>query len=222
MTPAPATIAVVVAGAYLLGSIPVAWLAGRRAGVELRDVGSGNPGTSNLFRNAGLGVAMFTGPMQFVQGVAAVLLARAAGGPAALLGAAAVAAVAGSGWPVWLRFDGQRGVAVATGAVAALSPPLLAVLLAFFACGALLHAIAPLVLAGFAAASISAVWIGGGAIAIACAALSALVLLRRLQGTAPAGGGGTSPRTLARRLLYDETPGQVLVGPRSGGPAPRG
>lgn len=217
--PATAGSVILLVVAYLVGSVPVAWMLGRwRDGVDLRDVGSGNPGTSNLFRNAGVGRAMFSGPMQFAQGAVPVLIARAAGGGDVLLDLVAGCAVLGNGWPIWMRFNGQRCIAVATGAVAALNPALLAVLLVCFAAGALTHAIAVGVLAGFAVLPIAAAWIGGRGLAITCVAMLVAVVLRRLEGLRAdlrRTASDEERRVLLRRLFLDERPGQVLVGPRT-------
>lgn len=206
---------VALAGAYLIGSIPVALLLGQRRGVDLREMGSGNPGTSNLFRNAGLGIAVLSGPLQFAQGAVPLLLIRWLGGTYALQELAALAAVAGNCWPVWMRFNGQRGIAVATGAVAALSPLLLGVLLLFYALGFSVHAIALGVVTGFAALPPVALVITGGDLAGVTALLLAAIVVRRLEGIGEdrrlAGG---NRRVLLRRLFFDERPGQVLVGPR--------
>lgn len=208
----------VLAAAYLLGSIPTAWLFARFGrGVDLRDVGSGNPGTSNLFRNTGLRLAVLSGPMQFAQGVVPVLLARAVGSDVGFTDLAAVATVVGNGWPVWFGFNGQRCIAVATGAVAALNPLLLVVLLVCFAVGALLHAIAVGVLAGFSMLPIAAAWVGGPQLALTTAVMLLAVVLRRLEGlTADLRRARSTEerRVLLRRLFLDERPGQVLVGPR--------
>ncbi len=218
MSNPPTAVAVaVLVGAYLVGSAPVAWLLGRWRHLELRDVGSGNPGTSNLFRNAGMRIAVVSGPLQFAQGVLPVVVARVVGGDAVLIELAAVCAVAGNGWPVWFHFNGQRGIAVATGAVAAINPALLVVLLVFFAAGALSHAIAVGVLAGFSVLPVAAAWIGGRSLAFACAALLLMVVLRRLEGLSTdlrRAGSEAERRVLLRRLFLDERPGQVLVGPR--------
>ena len=215
--PATATVVAVLVGAYLVGSVPTAWLLGRWRHLELRSVGSGNPGTSNLFRNAGVGVAMLSGPLQFAQGLVPVLVARAVGGDAALLDATAICAVAGNGWPVWLRFNGQRCIAVATGAAAALSPALLVVLLVCFTAGALTHAIAIGVLAGFAVLPVAAAWLDGRGLALTCCALLLAIVLRRLEGLRGdlrRAGSDAERRIVMRRLFLDERPGQVLVGPR--------
>jgi glycerol-3-phosphate acyltransferase PlsY len=218
--------AVVLVAAYIIGSAPIAWLLGRWRHLELREIGSGNPGTSNLFRNAGVGVAVLSGPLQFAQGVLPVVLARAVGGGTNLLEIAAICAVAGNGWPVWFHFKGQRGIAVATGAAAAINPALLVVLLFFFAAGALTHAIAVGVLAGFSALPIAAAWIGGRSLALTCAALLLMVVLRRLEGLSAdlrRARSDAERRVLLRRLFLDERPGQVLVGPREEpGPADPG
>jgi glycerol-3-phosphate acyltransferase PlsY len=213
-----AAAAAVLVGAYLVGSAPVAWVLGRWArGVDLRTVGSGNPGTSNLFRNTGIGLAMLSGPLQFAQGAVPVVIGRAVGGDDTFLDLCAVAAVLGNGWPIWFGFNGQRCIAVASGAVAAISPALLGVLLVCFAAGALTHAIALGVLAGFAVLPIAAAWISGRGLAITCCALLVAVVLRRLEGLGAdlrRASSKEEKRVLLRRLLLDERPGQVLVGPR--------
>ncbi len=224
--PVTAVAVVVLVGAYLVGSAPVAWLLGRWRHLELRSVGSGNPGTSNLFRNAGMGAAVLSGPLQFAQGVVPVVVARAVGGDGTFIELAAICAVAGNGWPPWFHFNGQRGIAVATGAAAAINPALLVVLLICFMAGALTHAIAVGVLAGFSALPIAAAWIGGRGLALACTALLLLVVLRRLEGLSADMRHAASDRErriLLRRLFLDERPGQVLVGPREEpGPAEPG
>jgi acyl phosphate:glycerol-3-phosphate acyltransferase len=113
--------ALVVALAYLLGSIPFAFLAGRARGVDLRTVGSGNLGAANVFRNLGrrMGVAVMAADI--LKGVVAVVIARALTDdpwPAIAAGAA----MAGHVYPVWLRFKGGKGVAVGGGAVIGLMP----------------------------------------------------------------------------------------------------
>jgi acyl phosphate:glycerol-3-phosphate acyltransferase len=206
----------VLVSAYLIGSVPVAWLLGRWRRLDLRDMGSGNPGTSNLFRNAGVGAAVLSGPLQFAQGVIPVVIARAVGGDGGFIEIVAICAVVGNGWPIWLRFNGQRGIAVATGAAAALNPALLVVLLACFAAGALARAIAVGVLAGFGLLPIAAAWIGGRGLALTCCALLAAVVLRRLERLSGdlRRAGSEKRRIVMRRLFLDERPGQALVGPR--------
>src|SRR5205807_5224848 len=118
---------------YLVGGVPIGWVVvhWKRYGLDVRRYGSGNIGTSNVYRHAGIDIAVFVGPLQFAQGFVPVLVARLLGYPMAVTVAVAVAAVLGNAWPVYLRFNGGRGVAVATGAVAAVS---LAGLIALLVC----------------------------------------------------------------------------------------
>ena len=221
--PAAAVAVAVLVGAYVVGSAPIAWFLGRWRHLELREVGSGNPGTSNLFRNAGVGAAVLSGPLQFAQGVVPVVVARAVGGDATFIEIAALCAVAGNGWPVWFRFNGQRCIAVATGAAAAINPALLVVLLVCFTAGALSHAIAVGVLAGFSALPFAAAWIGGRGLALTCVALLLMIVLRRLEGLSAdlrRASSADDRRILLRRLFLDERPGQVLVGRREKPEAP--
>ena len=107
--------------AYLLGSIPFAFLAGRANGVDLRTVGSGNLGAANVFRNLGRrwGAAVMVADIG--KGVVAVVIARLITDdpwPAIAAGAA----MAGHVFPVWLRFKGGKGVAVGGGALIGLVP----------------------------------------------------------------------------------------------------
>jgi acyl phosphate:glycerol-3-phosphate acyltransferase len=118
---------------YLLGSIPFSYLVARSRGVDVRRVGSGNVGATNVMRNAGkaAGVAAFA--LDFLKGTAAVLVARylAPGGP--LPAMAAVTAVLGHMYPVWLRFRGGKGVSTGAGAFLPLAPVPTAAALVVFA-----------------------------------------------------------------------------------------
>jgi acyl phosphate:glycerol-3-phosphate acyltransferase len=210
------TVAVVGAIAYLVGGIPVGWLLARARGVDVRTVGSGNVGTSNIYRNVDAGLAAVVGPMQFLQGLAPVLIARVLGFDVGVLILAALCAVIGNGWPIWLGFNGGRGIAVATGAVAAMSPPALVVLLACYAIGAALHEIAEGVLGGFVLLPLAAEIVSGTAVALGCTGLLILVLLRRLEGvTDDLRRYGHPWRLVANRLVRDERPGRPLVGRRT-------
>ena len=107
--------------AYLLGSIPFSYLAGRAKGIDLRTVGSGNLGAANAFRALGRGTGIAVLVADVLKGVVAVVIARLLTDdpwPAIAAGAA----MAGHVFPVWLRFRGGKGVAVGGGAVIALMP----------------------------------------------------------------------------------------------------
>ena len=117
--------------AYLVGSIPFAYLLSRRRGVDLRRVGSGNVGASNVLRTSGVRAAVLAMVLDGIKGAAAVLLAqRLTGGAAAGAAvpvAAGVASVLGHVYPIWLRFRGGKGVATAAGVFAVLTPMALGV-----------------------------------------------------------------------------------------------
>lgn len=115
------TEAAVVVLAYLLGSIPFAYIAGRARGIDLRTVGSGNLGAANVFRNLGRGMGIAVMTADILKGVVAVVVARLLTDdpwPAIAAGAA----MAGHVFPVWLRFRGGKGVATGAGAVIGLMP----------------------------------------------------------------------------------------------------
>ena len=105
------------AAAYLLGSIPFAFLFVRAAGRgDVRRVGSGNVGATNAMRAAGWKIALPVAILDVAKGAAAVLLMRHATANPAWLTAAGLAAVVGHCFPLWLRFSGGKGVATGAGA----------------------------------------------------------------------------------------------------------
>jgi glycerol-3-phosphate acyltransferase PlsY len=106
--------------AYLCGSIPFGLLIARlKTGKDVREVGSGNIGATNVARAAGRGAAIATLVLDALKGLVPVLLAR---GPAWLPAACAICAVLGHCFPVWLKFRGGKGVATGLGVSLALAP----------------------------------------------------------------------------------------------------
>jgi glycerol-3-phosphate acyltransferase PlsY len=107
--------------AYLVGAIPVGFLVARAAGLgDIRRHGSGTIGATNVLRTLGRGAAAVTLLGDVAKGALAVWLGGLLSGDAAP--AAAVAAVAGNCWPVFLRFRGGKGVATGLGALLTLVP----------------------------------------------------------------------------------------------------
>jgi acyl phosphate:glycerol-3-phosphate acyltransferase len=100
---------------YLLGSIPFGLLLTRIAGTQdLRTIGSGNIGATNVLRTGRKGLAALTLLGDALKGTAAVVIASSFGGPdAAML--AGLGAFLGHLFPVWLKFHGGKGVAVYIG-----------------------------------------------------------------------------------------------------------
>jgi acyl phosphate:glycerol-3-phosphate acyltransferase len=107
---------------YLAGSVPFAFLLARRAGIDVRLAGSGNVGAANVLRTTGAwrGVAVMS--LDVAKGAAAVLAVHLVAGGASLAALTGAAAVVGHIYPVWLRFHGGKGVAVAAGVFGVLSP----------------------------------------------------------------------------------------------------
>jgi glycerol-3-phosphate acyltransferase PlsY len=107
--------------AYLIGSIPAAFLAGRLAGgIDVRRAGEGNAGARNVFHEVGpqWGVAVFVA--DFGKGLAVALLFG--GDPLWQLAVAGVFVVVGHAYPVWMRFIGGKGLASAIGFMVGLLP----------------------------------------------------------------------------------------------------
>src|SRR3954469_4530715 len=107
---------------YAIGSVPFAFLVARRAGIDVRVAGSGNVGAAHVLRTSGTPLGVTVMALDISKGVASVLAAYAAAGTASTMAAAGAAAVVGHIYPVWLRFHGGKGVAVAAGVFAVLAP----------------------------------------------------------------------------------------------------
>jgi len=108
---------------YLLGSIPFGVLVTRLAGVgDVRNIGSGNIGTTNVLRTGRRDLAAATLIGDMLKATAAVIIARQLWGEAAAL-AAGAAAFVGHVYPVWLRFKGGKGVATYLGALIGVAWP---------------------------------------------------------------------------------------------------
>jgi glycerol-3-phosphate acyltransferase PlsY len=108
---------------YVSGSIPFGLLIGKASkGVDVRGIGSGNIGATNVLRAAGKGAAVLTLALDMLKGWAPVALGRIVGASDALVAAVALAAFLGHLYPVFLRFRGGKGVATFLGVLLALVP----------------------------------------------------------------------------------------------------
>ena len=106
---------------YLLGSIPFGLLLSRLAGLgDIRNIGSGNIGATNVLRTGRKGIAAATLFLDAGKGAVAVLLAQRYGTDMAVM--AAGGAILGHCFPIWLRFRGGKGVATGIGILFALAP----------------------------------------------------------------------------------------------------
>jgi glycerol-3-phosphate acyltransferase PlsY len=122
-----ATLLIIPVASYLLGSIPFGVLFTRLfGGGDVRKVGSGNIGATNVARAAGPVAAILTLLCDFAKGAVPVWLAgRISSENATWMMIAALAALLGHCFPIWLGFRGGKGVATAAGAFLVLCPPAL-------------------------------------------------------------------------------------------------
>jgi acyl phosphate:glycerol-3-phosphate acyltransferase len=136
------TLIAVVVCAYLLGSIPFGYILVRVfQGIDVRSIGSGNIGATNVARSGGKGLAIATLVLDALKGWLPVFLVLtlpgiSASGPAqlhTLASLAALAAVVGHMFPVWLKFNGGKGVATGLGVFLALAPRAMLIALLIFA-----------------------------------------------------------------------------------------
>jgi glycerol-3-phosphate acyltransferase PlsY len=124
------TLAVVLVGSYLLGSIPFGYLAGRLVGIDIRQAGSGNVGATNVVRVLGKRYGYPVFALDFLKGFGAVKISMlmAPGRPPEwnspeIVGIlAAMSGILGHLYPPWLKFKGGKGVATSGGALLALTP----------------------------------------------------------------------------------------------------
>ena len=101
---------------YLLGSLPTGYVVVRtKTGQDIRTVGSGNIGATNVGRVLGKKWAVIVTIVDMLKGGAAVMLCRSFGGADIAVAAAALGAVLGHNYPVWLNFRGGKGVATTFG-----------------------------------------------------------------------------------------------------------
>lgn len=107
---------------YLAGSVPFAFLLAKRRGIDVRVAGSGNVGAANVVRTTGAWRGVIVMALDMSKGMAAVAIANLLPGGMAMVALSGAAAVVGHIYPVWLRFHGGKGVAVAAGVFTLLSP----------------------------------------------------------------------------------------------------
>jgi acyl phosphate:glycerol-3-phosphate acyltransferase len=177
MTPTSQLLAAAAIG-YLLGSIPWGLVLSRFAGHgDIRRIGSGNIGATNVLRSGAKGLAALTLLLDMAKGMLAVLIGQRWGEAAAL--AAAGAAVIGHMFPFWLGFRGGKGVATALGVMAVLAWPVaLAAALVWLAVALLSRYSSLAALVAVAAAAVTAAAIADRSLAVVVIGIAVLVVLR--------------------------------------------
>jgi len=201
-----ATLIMVALLAYLLGSVPFGLLLTRAAGLgDVRAIGSGNIGATNVLRTGNKGLAAATLLLDAGKGVAAVLIVRTlystSAGIEILEPLAAGAALTGHCYPVWLRFAGGKGVATFFGIAFALWWPLgLAAAVAWIAGVAITRYSSVGGLAAANAAPLTAALLGRLDLAFFFAGVSLLIdwkhranIVRLANGTEPKIGAARQP-----------------------------
>ncbi len=187
---------------YGLGSIPFGLVLGKLVGTDVRTIGSGNIGATNVLRTGRKGLALATLLGDMFKGTAAVLLMRWYGGSDLGL-VAGLAAVLGHVFPVWLKFKGGKGVATYIGVLIGVSWPIAA------AFGAIWGAVAAITryssLSGLIASAMTPAllwYFVGNRPALLFAVLSALVwvmhranIARLVAGTEPKIGKKSAPQS---------------------------
>ena len=197
----PALIAAIAAG-YLIGSIPFGLVLTRMAGLgDIRRIGSGNIGATNVLRTGNKSLAVVTLLLDVGKGALVVLVVSRNWGFVGFMDAglfAGLATVLGHNFPVWLQFRGGKGVATTMGVLLGSLFPVGAV-----ACGAWLLTAAVFrysslaALVALTAAPVYAAWIGATPVALAAGALTLLSIFthranieRLIQGQESKIGGG--------------------------------
>lgn len=116
-------IALSIIGAYLMGSIPTAYLVGRlRKSIDIREVGTRNMGAMNVFYTVGVAYGVLVLAVDIAKGAGAVLLARGLDTPVEVQLIAGGVAVIGHAFPIFLKFRGGKGGATCVGVLGLLMP----------------------------------------------------------------------------------------------------
>ncbi|WP_299787300.1 glycerol-3-phosphate 1-O-acyltransferase PlsY [uncultured Marivita sp.] len=179
---------------YLLGTIPFGLILTKAMGLgNLREIGSGNIGATNVLRTGNKGAAAATLILDGAKGAVAVLLARAmAGEDAAQI--TALAAFLGHCYPAWLNFKGGKGVATFLGLMLALAWPVGLLACATWLATAVISRISSL--SALVAATWSTLWcllVGQGQVFVLCVILALLIVWRHRENLARL-KAGTEPR----------------------------
>lgn len=201
-------IAIVLAYGYLLGSVPMAYIVARAVkGVDLRKVGSGTVGASNIWHNVGRWWILPLGAFDlFVKGLTPVLLAREVLDLGlGVQAAAGFMAVMGHDWPVFLRFQGGRGVAPIVGVLMALARIELTLFIVVSVAGWRLtnSAAVWVLLSLLLLPAWSLIWGKPASIAWLMGGILAATIVKRLTSNFRRAGPVSIPRLMWYRLVYD-------------------
>jgi len=171
------------AGSYLLGSVPTGLLLGKVYGIDVRKEGSGNIGATNLYRTVGRKVGIMTLAGDCLKGMLPVLAVKYSALPVEYAAWVGLAAFCGHVFSVFLRFRGGKGVATALGVFLALSPIAVAIALGVFVLLMLIWRYVSLGSIAAAAVMPIAVWaLGGGrVVGVVTMIVSVIVIIRHTE-----------------------------------------
>ncbi len=199
-------------GAYLLGSVPAAYLVARWSrGIDIRQYGSGNVGAANLLMVTSKWLAVLVILFDFGKGVVVIWVAQLLGLGIVPQVAVGLAAIIGHNWPVFLRFNGGRGNLTTLGVVAILVPWLALVILAIAFSLAPFRQLALGVFLGIVSLPIAS-WFFSQilgiadklSVALGFLAMLLIVIIRRLAAPRTSVTASVSRRQLlVNRLLFD-------------------
>ena len=197
---------------YLLGSIPSGYLAGRwLKGVDIRSLGSGSTGATNVLRQFGKGPALVVFLVDVLKGTAAVLLAKLLLQPLGItpesdwwVVATGLAALAGHIWPVWLGWRGGKAVATGLGMLLGLAWPVGLACFGIFLTALTLSRIVSLssVVAALSLPLLMLGWFGNGGLRpayLALAVLTTVLVVWRHRSNLQRLMAGTEPRLGEKR-----------------------
>lgn len=199
---------IAVAAGYLIGALPLGLLVSWGiAGTDIRRHGTGNMGAANVRETLGRFPAAIVALGVFLQGLLPPLFASSLTDSETAAAAAAVGAMVGYGWTVFLRFGGGKAVGVGTGAAAAISPVGFVVLLLSFVVGALLKQTSLGVLLGFVIfASYVCYFIGFAPYGLAAILLLAVIVVKRLDCVRDEIRHGPFLRVIINLMLFQKRP----------------
>jgi glycerol-3-phosphate acyltransferase PlsY len=185
--------------AYVIGSVPSGYLLGKMSGIDVRNVGSGNIGATNVARALGKGRGGLTLLADVAKGYLPVFVGLRLEFGAATIALVAIAAFLGHLYPLFLNFQGGKGVATAMGALLALAPTATLVLIVVFAVAVLVSRIVSLGAIAAAMAAPVALWFFSQSLVFTAMGLflGAMIILRH-RGNIRRLLAGTEPRFGAR------------------------
>lgn len=200
-----AVAALVVLAGYLIGAIPVAYIAGRLKGIDIRRYGSANVGASNVYQSVAHWAVVPVGLAQIAMAMAGIGLAKLLDQDLSVQVAAGAAALAGACWSVYLRLAGGRGIGASIGFMLFLTPITLVVFIVVSMAGVFARNVPLGVGAAIAVAPLSSLVVDGpGAIALGCLCMAIIIFAKRLLGNPGVRAEGVSRRgVMLNRLLFD-------------------